>query len=176
MWPEFGGLPYEPPVQEDKEMIKEPVKAHITSEVDIGWRDSKEFTRQMPVSWEAGMDSTTGEMKACGWDITLERNFYTGRTKIVFKNKENGLMAKSRYTESDSIIYITKIYAVHNYKIKAAKFIETVSTFTKSDIPAMLEWIREAKKEDVSEIVWEEKKKEAKTKVVELKDYIIKVA
>jgi hypothetical protein len=119
-----------------------------------------------------GFESSINTLEACGWDITVEYNYFTGKNKLCFKSKANGLMARVAFQPDTSYISIPVLYAVKNYKLKAAKFTELVPELVDTDIPMLLEWIREVKKPVISEILWNEHTQHVKNKVVELKAYI----
>lgn len=136
------------------------------------WRFEKAFEENYPVSCQLGFDTDTNEMRQNGWEITLEFNRATSKRKLCFRHKKSGLMARVPFEFSMEYIDIPMLYAVRNYKLKALEFTETIVQLTEDMIPDILDWIREVKKANVSEYVWEQKKKEAAEKVIELGNYL----
>ncbi len=135
------------------------------------WRFEKTFEENYPVQWE-GFESNTTELRMMGWTITLEFNRATNRRKLCFRNTASGLMTRVPFEFGLPYIQIDKLYAVRNYRIKAAKFTEVVAQLTEDAIPEILDWIREVKRNKVSDFICTQKKKVTEEKVIELGNYL----
>lgn len=143
---------------------------------DYSWRHVEPIQKYQPdhnypVQWNA-FETTTKEMLSLGWTIDIETNRYTCRTKVIFRNAESGLMTRVPFIKGDKYIQINQLFAVKNYKMKAAVFTETIAAITEEMIPYLLDSIREIKRSKVSDFVLEQKKVEIENKVVELGKYL----
>lgn len=143
---------------------------------DYSWRNvtpisEYEPEHNYPVQWNA-FESTTKEMVSLGWTIDIELNKYTGASKACFRNKDNGMMTRIQFTKGMKYMELPLLFAVKNYKLRAATFTESFATITEDMIPQLLDAIRAFKREKVSNFVLEQKKQEVKDKVVELGNYL----
>ncbi len=137
------------------------------------WRFEKNFEENYPVQWE-GFESNTASLRDMGWAITLEFNRATSRRKLCFRNHASGLMTRVPFEFNQPYIQIDKLYAVRNYKIKAAKFTETIAELTEDSIPEILEWIREIKRSKVTDFICSQNKKATADKIIDLRQYLKK--
>lgn len=182
MWLDNFATPLEDEIMPEAKLVAKeliPAKYNITrkdlyaeGELRAMWRIEKPFEENYPVSWQAGFDSDTDQMRQNGWTITLEYNRATTKHKLCFRHKQNGLMARVHFQFTDTFIDIPCFYAIKNYKLKAAKFTEYFAQLTEDCIPELLEWIRDIKRAKVIDFVLEQNKQEIQTKVVELGNYL----
>lgn len=135
------------------------------------WRFETRFEEVYPVQWD-GFESNTKELVDMGWTITLEYNRATGRRKLCLRNAASGLLTRVPFEFNMPYIDVPKLFAVRNYRMKAAKFTEFVAQLTEDMIPELLDYIREVKKAKVSDFVCAQKQQEAASKVIELGNYL----
>lgn len=122
------------------------------------WRSEIDFKENYPVSCQLGFDTNTKDMLDNGWVITLEHNRATKRHKLCFRHDNSGLMVRVPFAFEDKYIDIPMFYAVTNYRLVAAKFTEMFTDVTEDLIPDILDWIREVKKNKVSDYVCKQAK------------------
>lgn len=176
---EYKSIVQAPPIPKDKATII-PAKYQTPStkkdwyaiaEWRSMWRFEKDFEENYPIQWE-GFESNTANLRDMGWTITLEFNRATSRRKLCFRNNSSGLMTRVPFEFNQPYIQIDKLYAVKNYRIKAAKFTETISELTEDAIPEILDWIREVKRSKVTEFICSQNKKATADKIIDLRHYL----